>query len=105
VQVAITLGIGLVFALLHWARADEAARSAHRWSWFWGSTWGLVAALAASAAIVATPALGEQLETMLRDDPRGPPVVLAFAAGVLFLAIAQAAGALVAWAGWWLSKR
>ncbi len=80
-----------------WRRLDEAAREAHKWSWFWGGNLGLVVG-------------GVILLTLVRVDLRAstlagvdPAQVLAL--GMALLLLLQLIGYTLAWAGWWLARR
>ncbi|MGH7028735.1 hypothetical protein [Brevundimonas sp.] len=82
-----------------WRRLDEAAREAHKWSWFWGGTCGMAVGaiglltLSFRGAEIALPAwVGETPHDLLVS---GMTAILTF----------QLAGYLIAWAWWWLARR
>lgn len=90
---AIWLGIGW------WRRVDEAAREAHKWSWFWGGSCGMAVGLVCLLTVsmrgadLPLPAwLGETPQDLLVS---GMMAILAF----------QVVGYLIAWTWWWLGQR
>jgi hypothetical protein len=90
------LGVGLAISLLWWRLADEVVREAHKTAWFWGGSSGMLLALIGAVFVPeVAPALIERAES--------PAELLKF--GVLAAALAQIAGYLLAWAGWWASRR
>jgi hypothetical protein len=88
------LVFALVITVLTWRRLDEAAREAHKWSWYWGATVGMTLAVplfffgAQSAAIRG----GLGLEN-------------SFVTGALTVLALQITGYGVAWGYWWLRRR
>ncbi|MDB5439334.1 MAG: hypothetical protein JWM33_1761 [Caulobacteraceae bacterium] len=93
-----------------WFTLDEVSQQAHKISWFWGASAGLMIALfAAIAAALLSPGLIEalvgQLTLPLRPDSGWRPEPLAFVFGVMFAAIAQLAAYSVFWLGWWAVRR
>lgn len=91
--------VGIVgYCAFSWKRLDEAAREAHKWAWWWGSTGGLVVAGLFLPAMMQGSDLG--LHRWVGSRPGDLAVGGAFA--VLTL---QVAGYFAAWATWWLRKR
>jgi hypothetical protein len=92
---AVTLWLGIWW----WRRVDEAAREAHKWSWFWGGSCGMIVGLiglltvSLRGADIPLPAsLGQTPSALLVS---GMMAILAF----------QLVGYGVAWAWWWLARR
>lgn len=77
-----------------WRSLDEAAREAHKWAWWWGSTAGLaVGSVALYTLIYSAP---EALTAAPKDLLLG---------GATFVVVVQTLGYAVAWAFWWLKRR
>ena len=80
-----------------WNGLDEAAQEAHKWAWWWGSTYGL--------------AFGGVVLLTLFTANQGAPALAAWGARDLLLAGAglvvtvQCAGYAIAWAIWWWRRR
>ncbi len=91
---------GLAVCLYWWRRTDEAAREAHKWSFFWGATCGI------SVLGVALPPLlpGDGLVRLARrlDFQTDTDLVLF---GLLLVMGVQLVGYTIAWAIWWLKRR
>jgi hypothetical protein len=91
-------GLILWLSARWWVVADEAVREAHKFSWFWGGSAGMVL-----VGAVAVPLL---------DVARGPVDAFGltpaeaglFVAGVGFTLAVMLAGYGVCWAGWWLTR-
>lgn len=92
---AAAMAWALWFLWLYWRRLDEAAKEAQKFAWFVGS----IAALLLTAPVMLFFRLG------VLPLPHGAPVGVDFGLGYMLLALAQLAGFLVAWAGWWQAKR
>jgi hypothetical protein len=91
---ALAMGLGLWASLRWWRGLDEAAHEAHKWAWWWGSTFGLAAA-------------GVTLLSLVHGAPAvltGAPAEM-FLAGAALVALFQTAGYAVAWSVWWLRRR
>ncbi len=97
---AVAVVTGLSMALVLWSCArwwrglDEAAQEAHKWAWWWGSTFGL------AIGGVALFTLMMIAENLFVGEPKtlflgGAAVVIGF----------QTVGYAVAWAIWWLRRR
>lgn len=93
-SVATLAGVGV-----YWSRIDEAAREAHKASWFWGGSAGLGLIGAVAGAFLGADAAngGSALA------PAGQQGW--FASGVLAAFAAQALGYGVFWVAWWLRRR
>jgi hypothetical protein len=80
-----------------WNGLDEAAREAHKWAWWWGSTYGLafggVALLTVFTAAENTKAFAgwQTLDVLL--------------SGAGLLVGVQCAGYAIAWGIWWWQRR
>ncbi len=95
-----------IFAFIGWRRLDESGREAHKFAWFYGGGFGLVAALFAVIAAYYVPAGGDLVDGLIgRWASKWPPGQGGFALGVLLAAIAQVVGYAIVWSGWWLAKR
>ena len=84
----------------YWRRLDEAAREAHKFAWYWGGTAGLMVAFVAFLVLTANG--GDLISTGLhgRTTPKAFVEL-----GVIGVLVPQMVGYVVAWAGWWISKR
>lgn len=82
------------------AQHDEASREAHKTSWYWGATAGIAVSGAALALMMASRSTFAQLPAVGPSDPLGY-----FAAGALATMLVQLGCYVLAWAGWWISKR
>ena len=91
------MAIAMVFCRSWWNGLDEAAREAHKWAWWWGSTYGLafggVALLTVFTAAKDTDAFAgwQTLDVLL--------------SGAGLLVGVQCAGYAIAWAIWWWQRR
>jgi len=90
------MAIGLWSCTLWWRGLDEAAQEAHKWAWWWGSTFGLAIGGVVLFAVVL--GAGDRLLAGRASDD----LVLIGAALVGFV---QIAGYGIAWAVWWLRRR
>jgi len=86
-------------SVLWWKTLDEAAREAHKWAWWWGSTGGLAVGGVAVITLSGSGASGSVLAA-LGSDP-----VDILLAGAFACALFQVIGYALAWAGWWLARR
>lgn len=89
----------MLFAVLDWPSHDEAAQAAHRVAWFWGATLGAVISAAVLAVLRGAGSAGITI-AYPPSDPLGY-----ISLGVIATLLCQFACYLVAWAGWWISKR
>ncbi len=96
--VAGTIGLAMAVAIWvcarWWRDLDEAAREAHKWAWYWGSTFG------GGLGVVALFTLAYAAEASLTAEPRD---LLIGGAGIVL--VAQFVGYGIAWAVWWLRRR
>lgn len=94
-------------ATLHWKRLDEAAKAAHRWAWYWGSSLGLALALLfAAIAFTAPSALSFAQGWVDANVEQGrPPAAIWLFLGVMATGVAQGLGFIGAYIYWWLAKR
>lgn len=97
VLVAVVVGGALVFTVRWWRLLDEVAREAHTFAWYWGGSAGM-----ALGGVVAILVDGGKIAAPLFQ---GPTASDGFVAGALTVMIAQSIGYLVAWIGWWWSRR
>ena len=95
---AAAMAVGMLACRRWWNSIDEAAREAHKWAWWWGSTYGLAIAGVGLLTLMTTRG-GEAL--ILAD--RSPADVLITGAGAVVLV--QTVGYGIAWAVWWLRRR
>lgn len=89
----------LLFAALDWPSNDEASQAAHKTAWFWGATAGAVLSAAAVALLRGAGGAG----VVISYPPSDPLGYISL--GVIATLLCQFACYLVAWAGWWASKR
>ena len=100
VLMLVVMAGALAVCLYWWRRTDEAAREAHKWSFFWGATCGI------GLLGVALPPLlpGGRLVGMARSlDFQSDTELVLF--GLLLVMAVQLVGYTVAWAIWWLKRR
>ncbi len=94
---AAAMAVAMLACRWWWNALDEAAREAHKWAWWWGSTYGLaIGGVALLTLLTATRGAGvfdgwEPLDLLM--------------AGAGFVVAVQSLGYLVAWAAWWLQRR
>ncbi len=97
----VVLAIGAVILWLSarwWIVADEAVREAHKFSWFWGGSAGMIV-----VGAVAIPLMGVARGSV---DAFGltPAEAGLFVNGVGFTLALMLLGYGVCWAGWWLIR-
>lgn len=102
VYAAMGLVIGAVAMGLSWrwwAKTDEAVREAHKTSWYWGGSVGLVV-----VSVIAMPlfAISADLAPPAAGLTRGEAGFML--AGVILTVVLLLLGYVVCWAGWWLSR-
>jgi hypothetical protein len=84
-------------SLRGWGSIDEAVREAHKSSWYWGGSSGLVLVVAAFHLLhFVDPATPLDRFAMIPGDAGLIVTGIALTAGL------QLAGYLLFWAGWWL---
>jgi len=98
-QLAVTFLMVLVISIGYWRRLDEAAREAHKWSWYWGGTIGLLSLLPIFILCVFQPGFGAQIAADF--GATGHELDLGIGMAILFPCI----GYVLAWAFWWLKRR
>jgi hypothetical protein len=94
VAASVSMAAGLWVCARWWRELDEAAQEAHKWAWWWGSTFGL------AIGAVALFTLSYGAPAALTGSPKS---LLLGGAGII--ALAQTIGYGVAWAMWWLRRR
>ncbi|WP_133149169.1 hypothetical protein [Caulobacter zeae] len=82
-----------------WSAADEAAREAHKWSWYWGGSTGLALAAVPYILLHAMPGTAEAAL------PVGMTTTQAVLFGMALLGGFQLIGYSLFWVGWWLKRR
>lgn len=97
VLVAFVVGGAMVLTWRWWQMLDEVAREAHKFAWYWGGSAGM-----AIGGLVAILVDGGRIAAPLLD---GPTPSDGFVVGALMVMVAQLIGYMVAWAGWWWSRR
>jgi hypothetical protein len=100
---AILLALGMAGAMWlgmgWWRRVDEAAREAHKWSWFWGGSCGMAVGFVCLLTVSMRGA-DLPLPTWLGETPQDLLV-----SGMMTILLFQVVGYLIAWAGWWWARR
>ena len=97
---------GAIFVGIAWTRMDEAARAANKVAWMHGGGLGLILSVLLVPAVRFLPAAGDLVDQITASwSPRWPVGQGGFALGVMTAIMLQSAGALLAWAGWWLRRR
>lgn len=100
---AVLLALGMAGALwlgmAWWRRVDEAAREAHKWSWFWGGSCGMAVGFVC-LSIVSMRGADVPLPAWLGTAPQDLLV-----SGMMAILAFQVVGYLIAWAWWWLARR
>lgn len=97
----VVLAIGALILWLSarwWVVADEAVREAHKFSWFWGGSAGMIVVGAITIPLV-TAARGSVDTFGLTPAEAGM-----FVNGVGFTLGLMLLGYAVCWAGWWLVR-
>ncbi|WP_296597312.1 hypothetical protein [Phenylobacterium sp.] len=79
-----------------WGALDEVAREAHKFAWYWGGSFGMGVAGALLILVDSQKIPVPQILPGLHSD---------FAIGAATVMLAQITGYLVAWAGWWWTRR
>ena len=93
----LAMGVALWLTVIWWRGADEAVREAHKWAWWWGGSSGMAVAVALILVANLRPEILGEMESLAESD--------ILIAGVILTLSLQIVGYVVAWAGWWLSKR
>jgi hypothetical protein len=94
------LVMAAVIIFIWWRNIDEAAREAHKWSWYWGGSAGLCIVLVLFLLVNLT---GGQFghDIIAAWGLAGRELEAGMAAGVLPPAI----GYTLAWGVWWVRRR
>jgi len=96
----------LAFAIYAWIRLDETGKEAHKFAWFWGGAFALLAALLVALGVLTTPFFADPVSAFITSYMMGRGEgQTGFAVGVLAAAIIQVVGYGLVWTGWWLSAR
>lgn len=82
-----------------WARVDEAVREAHKTSWYWGGSVGMVI-VGALAAMLMTDRSGVALDRFALVPGDGGLILT----GIVVTLVLQLVGYAVFWAGWWFTR-
>lgn len=96
-SMALAMAVAMLACRWWWNSIDEAAREAHKWAWWWGSTYSLAIAGVGLLTLMTTDRDG----TLLAG--KGADEVLMTGAGAVL--IVQTVGYGIAWAVWWLRRR
>ncbi len=100
VLVIATLLVAAAVTFVWWRNIDEAAREAHKWSWYWGGSAGLCGVLVLFLLINLT---GGQFgrKAIAAWGLAGRELELGMAVG----AVLPVAGYALAWGIWWARRR
>jgi len=96
VATGVAMAVGLWSCTVWWRGLDEAAQEAHKWAWWWGSTFGL----AIGGVMMFTLVLGTGDRLLAGKSPQD--LVLT---GAAIIGVVQIVGYGIAWAVWWLRRR
>lgn len=99
VVLSLVMAVALWLCAWWWGRVDEAAREAHKWSWFWGGSCGMVVG-AICLLTISIRGADISLPASLGETPADLLV-----AGMIGILAFQIVGYLIAWAWWWLARR
>ncbi len=91
--------VALWFSLRWWRAVDEAVREAHKTSWFWGASAGLV--VVGGVAMALYGVTQGQGDGAFGFTPREAGLVLT---GIAFTVVTLFVGYGLCWAGWWLQR-
>ncbi|MFI4933914.1 MAG: hypothetical protein ACHP7N_04800 [Caulobacterales bacterium] len=94
---ALCLGWAVYFMVLAWLQTDEAARTAHKFAWFWGGSCAAAIALFAVLILFASHIHTTFPGYLGRRDPAAY-----IALGALGVGGFQALGYALVWSSWWL---
>ena len=102
--VAVLIVAALLFAavtsVIWWRNIDEAAREAHKWSWYWGGSVGLGGVLVLFLlSLMSGGAFGR--DWIIANGLGGYELALGMAAGVVL----PVGGYVAAWGIWWMKHR
>lgn len=100
VGLSTTMALAIAACAWWWQGLDEAAREAHKWAWWWGSTFSL--AVGGVVLITLTMAMNPaEMNEALRDTT----AIDLVAGGAMGALLMQCGGYFIAWAVWWLRRR
>lgn len=97
-MLALVMAGTLLICIWWWRHLDEAAREAHKWSWFWGGM-----GMAVGAVLLLVLSLRRDEILLPRWVGETPPDLLL--SGMMAILLFQVAGYSLAWAWWWLGRR
>lgn len=98
-MLALVMAGTLLICIWWWRHLDEAAREAHKWSWFWGGMGGM----AVGAVLLLVLSLRRDEILLPRWAGETPPDLLL--SGMMAILLFQVAGYGLAWVWWWLGRR
>lgn len=94
----VTGGVTLWMGWRWWVAVDEAVREAHKTSWYWGGSAGLVVVSMFALPLIAI-AQGEGPVSGLTPSEAGFML-----AGIVLTVFILLFGYIACWLGWWLSR-
>lgn len=100
IAVGLVSAITLPMTIIWWRGADEAVREAHKWSWFWGGSVGMVLTFALLGADAVFD--GAWLSPFLNGTLT---LADAFRGGIFMVLSLMTAGYVIVWALWWLKRK
>lgn len=92
-------GASLLWSRGWWARVDEGVREAHKTSWYWGGSVGIVI-VGGLAATLMTDRSGVALDPFALAPGDGGLILT----GIVVTLVLQLSGYAVFWAGWWFTR-
>lgn len=92
----------VLMSIWYWKTIDETAKEAHKFSWYWGSTFGIC--LIAILCVVSLSGLNSMhlFAWLLPENPSADDV---FFSGVYATVLTQIVCYSILWAFWWLRMR
>jgi len=98
--ISVTMSLAIAACAWWWKGLDEAAREAHKWAWWWGSTFSL--AIGGVIFLTFLTTLDSDQAQAALDGTSAVDLLYGGAMGTLAV---QCAGYFIAWAVWWLRRR
>lgn len=98
--IASSLLLVAVVTVIWWRNIDEAAREAHKWSWYWGGSAGLSGVLVLFFLVNMTGGSFGR-DTIVSAGLAGRELELGMATGAVLPVIGYA----IAWVIWWWRRR